>query len=162
MRFWAIGLAMVSASGVCATAGSYMGRLVSEPDRSGARRATGLTLERRPSQKATVSGGGNSSSEAENSSSLTIQMNVWLVTLLRIDCRRQAKRPLGGLTDSAVLAPRSVVWDFSTSKFAGEDFSIQGFLDPVFAGLRAGLLSGCALGWRGRVDSRDRRTDWCG
>jgi len=61
---WAIGWAMVSASYVLETAPAHTDMLASEPDRSDARRATGLTLERRPRQKATVSGGGNNSIEA--------------------------------------------------------------------------------------------------
>jgi hypothetical protein len=64
-----MGQSTVSASCVCATISAHMGRLVSERDKTDARRATRLILERRSSQKATVLGGGNNSSEAENSSS---------------------------------------------------------------------------------------------
>jgi predicted ATPase len=61
---------MVSASYVLETAPAHTDMLASEPDRSDARRATGLTLERRPGQKATVSGGGNNSIEAYTTVSL--------------------------------------------------------------------------------------------
>ena len=61
--------ATVLASYVRAPADAHMDRPVYERDTTDARRATRLTLERRPSQKATVLGGSNSSIEAENSSS---------------------------------------------------------------------------------------------
>jgi len=67
---------MVSASCVRETAPADTDMLASETNRSDGRRATGLILERRPNQKATVSDGGNNSIEAENSSSCTIQINM--------------------------------------------------------------------------------------
>jgi hypothetical protein len=67
---------MVSASCVRGTAPADTDMLASETNRSDGQRATGLILERRPNQKATVSDGGNNSIEAENSSSCTIQINM--------------------------------------------------------------------------------------
>jgi hypothetical protein len=67
---------MVSASCVPETAPADTDMLASEPNRSDGRRATGLILERRPNQKATVSDGGNNSIEAGNSSSCTIQISM--------------------------------------------------------------------------------------
>src|SRR5258708_28010571 len=67
---------MVSGSCVRETAPADTDMLASETNRSDGRRATGLILERRPNQKATVSDGGNNSIEAENSSSCTIQINM--------------------------------------------------------------------------------------
>src|SRR6266851_3582493 len=67
---------MVAASCVRETAPADTDMLASETSRSDGRRATGLILERRPNQKATVSDGGNNSIEAENSSSCTIQINM--------------------------------------------------------------------------------------
>jgi hypothetical protein len=67
---------MVSALCVRETAPADTDMLASETNRSDGRRATGLILERRPNQKATVSDGGNNSIEAENSSSCTIQISM--------------------------------------------------------------------------------------
>jgi hypothetical protein len=76
-----IGWAMVSALYLREAASAHTDVLASETNRSDARRATGLILERRPNQRASVSYGDNNSIEAGNSSSCTIQISCEAVSL---------------------------------------------------------------------------------
>ncbi len=101
---------MVSASCVRETAPADTDMLASETNRSDGRRATGLILERRPNQKATVSDGGNNSIEAENSSSCTIQINM-----------RPSLYPLAPAGDKWNEARR---WCFSIERFSAEAHNV--------------------------------------
>jgi hypothetical protein len=83
---------MVSAWYVREAAPAYTDWLASETNRSDERCATRPIPEKRPNRKATVSGGGNNSIEAGNSSSSTIQISVEGLNLPAGTCRWQMER----------------------------------------------------------------------